>query len=142
MAIFFISYRNIIFKFINEDKIGKIGEYINLNNVDEIYRIENLKSGKIYLFEQLLVKLFEKIKKITYTIINKELIKTIIIHNNFKNDLILTIHRAAIISKIQIINFIDLNKSILFYLSFSNKISKNNKTALIKIDKKNRNFYF
>ena len=60
-----------IFKFINEDKIGKIGEYINLNNVDEIFTIENLKSGKIYLFEQLLVKLFEKIKNIKYIIINK-----------------------------------------------------------------------
>ena len=125
-----------IIKFINEDKIGKIGEDINLTNVDEIYRVEYIKSGKTFLFEQLLVKLFEKIKGIINTFTNKELIKAINIHNNFKNDLILIIHRAAIISKIRIINFIDLNKSILFYLSYSNKISKENRTSLIKIDDK------
>ena len=31
---------------INEDKIGKIGEDINLTNVDEIYGGEYIKSGK------------------------------------------------------------------------------------------------
>ena len=92
--------------------------------------------GKIYLLEELLVKLFEKIKKIVNSFINKQLNKTIIIYNNLSYELILIFHRSAIISKLQVINFIDLNKAIRFYLDYSDKYSKDNSITLIKIDEK------
>ena len=125
-----------IIKDIIEEKFGQKGKDFILTYIDEIYRIEITKSGKIYLLEELLVKLFEKIKKIVYNLIKKQLNKTIIIYNNIPYELILILHKAAIMSKLQVINFIDLNKSIRFYLNYYDKFINNNSIALIKIDER------
>ena len=126
---------NDIINCIIKEKFGNIGKDIDLTYNDEIYRINILKSKKIYLFEEILVKLFEKINKIIYSSVNYHLNKAIIIYNNIPYELRLIIHRAAIMSRIKIINFIDLNKTIKFYLDYSNMIN-NNSLTLIKIDEK------
>ena len=126
---------NEIISCIIEEKFGNIGKDINLTYIDEIYRIKILKSEKTYLLEEILVKLFEKIKSIIHTSVNHHLNKTIIIYNNMPYELRLILHRAALLSKIKIISFIDLNKTIRFYLEYS-KMTKNNSLALIKIDEK------
>ena len=124
-----------IIKNLKEKNYGKIGKSIKISNIDEIFRIEVFKSGKVYLLETILIKLFEKIKKIVRNIINKHLNKTIIIFNNFQSELILIIHRSALLSGIQIMNFIDLNKSIRFFLDYK-KIDIDNSVTLIKFDEK------
>ena len=126
---------NDIINCIIEEKFGNIGKDINLTYNDEIYRINILNSKKIYLFEEILVKLFEKIDKIIYNSVNFHLNKAIIIYNNIPYELRLIIHRAALMSRIKIINFIDLNKTIKFHLEYSNEIN-NNSLTLIKIDEK------
>ena len=70
---------NDIINFIIEEKFGNIGKDINLTYNDEIYRINILKSKKIYLFEEILVKLFEKINKIIYNSVNFHLNKNLYI---------------------------------------------------------------
>ena len=127
---------NEIIKYIIDEKFGQKLKDIKIICSDEIYKVEILKSGKKYLLDNILLKLFEKIKKIVSTLLNKKLNKTIIIFNNLPYELILIFHRAAFISRIQIINFLDLNKSIRFYLNYNNESMKNNSVALIKIDEK------
>ena len=126
---------NDIISCIMEEKYGNIGNDIELIYTEEIYRLKILKSGKIYLLEELFVKLFEKIKKIIHNLINHHLHKAIIIYNNISYELRLILHRATLISRITIINFIDLNKTIKIYLDY-NSMVKNNSLALIKIDEK------
>ena len=126
---------NEITKYIIEEKFEQIREEIKILYIDEIYKIQVLKSGKIYLFEEILVKLFEKIKLIVRTSLNKQITKAIIIFNHLPNEIRLLFHIAALISGIQINNFIDLNKSILFYLyNNNNKPINDNSVAMIKID--------
>ena len=128
---------NDIINYIIEGKINTIETDIKITYIDEIYRIEVLKAKKIYLLEHALMKLFEKIKLIIKNSIGKPLNKLIIIFNNIPYELQLIIHRAAMISKIQIINFIDLNKSIIFFLNYNKSIKNNsNSIAIIKIDEK------
>ena len=97
--------------------------------------MEIIKSKKIYLLEHILIKLFEEIKQIVNKLINKNLNKAIIIINNLPNELILILHRAALLAKIQIITFINLKKSIEFFLKNKNIIEENVVT-LIDINKK------
>ena len=123
-----------ITRYIIEEKYEQIREEIKILYIDEIYKIQVLKSGKIYLFEEILAKLFEKIKLIVTASLNKQLNKAIIIFNNLPNEIRLLFHIAALMSGIQIINFIDLNKSIIFYLYNKNKPIKNNSVAMIKIE--------
>ena len=106
---------NDIINYIIKEKINTIETDIKITYIDEIYRIEVLKAKKIYLLEHALMKLFEKIKLIIKNSIGKSLNKLIFIFNNIPYELQLIIHRATMISKIQIINFIDLNKSIFFF---------------------------
>ena len=82
------------------------------------------------------MKLIEKIKIIINELINNPLKKIIFIYNNLTYELLLIIHKASIISRLQIINFIDLNKSLRFYLDYSNKLVKDNSLAIIKFDEK------
>ena len=127
---------NEVTKYIIEEKFEQIREEIKILYIDDIYKIQVLKSGKIYLFEEILVKLFEKIKLIIRTSLNKQLTKAIIIFNNLPHEIRLLFHIAALISGIQINNFIDLNKSITFYLYNNNKPINDNSVAMIKIDEK------
>ena len=123
-----------IIKYIIEEKFQQIRDEIKISYIDEIYKIKVLKSGKIYLLEEILVKLFEKIKSIVINSLNKQLNKAIILFNNLPNEIRLLFHIAALMSGIQIINFIDLNKSIIFYLYSNNKPIKDKSVAIIKID--------
>ena len=70
-------------------------------------------------------------------IINKDLNKAIIIFNNLPYELMLKFNIAAAISNIKIINFFDLNKSIMYYLNYIKKIESNNNIEIIKIKKNN-----
>ena len=117
-------------------KFGNIDNNINIIYSDEIYKIEIIKNGKIYLLEEFIVKLIEKIKIIINDLTNKQLNKIIFIYNDLTYELLLIIHKASIISRLQIINFIDLNKSFRFYLDYSNKLVKDNSLVIIKFDEK------
>ena len=119
---------------INKGILGQIGDYLKITCIDEIFKIEIIKSGKIYLLDHILIKLFENIKLIIKNLTDKQLKKAIIIFNNLSNEILLMLHRAAIMAKIQIIKFIDLNKSIGFFLGDKN--TKNKTVALIKYDEK------
>ena len=119
---------------INKGTLGQIGDYLKITCTDEIFKIEIIKSGKIYLLDHILIKLFENIKLIIKNLTDKQLKKAIIIFNNLSNEILLMLHRAAIMAKIQIIKFIDLNKSIGFFLGDKN--TKNKTVALIKYDEK------
>ena len=108
---------NEIFESLIEKKFGQINKDIIVTCINEIIKVEIIKSKKIYLLEHILIKLFEEIKQIVNKLINKNLNKAIIIINNLPNELILILHRAALLAKIQIIKFINLNKSIAFFLN-------------------------
>jgi hypothetical protein len=118
-----------------EKKIGQINKDIKITYIDEIFKIEHIKSGNIYLIDDILIKLFERIKLIIKGLIDKQLNKAIIICNNIPNEIILILHRAALLANIQIINFIDLTKSIAFFLNYK-KIITDKSISLIKLDKK------
>ena len=127
---------NEIIKYIIEEKYEQVGKEIKISCIDEIYKVEILKSGKKYLFEEILVKLFEKIKLIVKSSLNKQLDKAIIIYNNLPNEIRLLLQIGALMSGIQIVNFIDLNKSIIFYLYNNNKPIMDKSVVMIKIDEK------
>ena len=82
------------------------------------------------------MKLFEKIKTVINTLINKQLKKIIFIYNNLTNEILLSFLKASIISRLKIINFIELNKNIRFYLDYSNKYLKDKSIVIIKFDEK------
>ena len=126
---------SIIMKNIIDRNFGEIiSNYINLTCIDEIYKIEFLKTKKIYLLDEILIKLFDKLKLIIRDSINMSLEQAIIIVNNLSNELQFIIHRAALLSNIKIINFLDLNKSIRNYLYFNQSAQKCS-AVIIKIDK-------
>ena len=129
-----INVYNIIQNIIKE-KFGKDGIDFKIYKNDGIYKVEILKSAKIYLLDEIIIKLFEKLKFIINSLLNKELKRTVIIFNHLSYELLLIIHKAAIISGIEIINFIDLNKSMRFYLDFNKQVS-NESVALIQLNKK------
>ena len=119
---------------VNEKRFGKVGNDLIIFTNDGMYKLEILKSTKVYILDEILIKLFEKLKFIIKSLMNNELNRTVIIFNNLSYELLLIIHRAAIISGIEIINFIDLNKSLRFYLDL-NKQVLNESIALIQLNK-------
>lgn len=76
---------NEIFESLIEKKFGQINKDIKVTCIDEIIKLEIIKSKKIYLLEHILIKLFEEIKQIVNKLINKNLNKAIIIINNLPN---------------------------------------------------------
>ena len=123
-----------IINYIIKGKFGKVDDNFNIICANEIYRIEIIKNGKIYLLEELFMKLLEKIKNVINTLINKQLNKIILIYQHLTYELLLILKRASIISRLKIINFIDINKSVRFYLDYQNIIHKNNSIVLIQFD--------
>ena len=108
---------------------------IKIHNDNEIYKIEILSSKTVYLLDNISINLFEKIKNNVKKLVDKLLKKTIIIFNYLPYELRLIFHRAALISGIEIINFIDLNKSIRYFLECGKKVN-DNPVAIIKVDEK------
>ena len=117
------------------EKYENLEKGIKIHNDNEIYKIEILGSKTVYLLDNILINLFEKIKNTVKQFIEKQLKKTIIIFNYLPNELLLILQRAAFISGIEIIDLIDLNKSIRFFLMYEKKVSDNS-TAIIKVDEK------
>ena len=111
-----VSY---IMKRINDGNFEEIvSNDIKLTCIDEIYKIEFLKTKTLYLLDDILIKFFEKLKLIVKNSINKPLNQAIIIFDNLSYEIQLIIHRAALLSDIKILNFLDLNKSIMNYLYY------------------------
>ena len=126
-----VSY---IMKRINDGNFEEIvSNDIKLTCIDEIYKIEFLKTKTLYLLDDILIKFFEKLKLIVKNSINKPLNQAIIIFDNLSYEIQLIIHRAALLSDIKILNFLDLNKSIMNYLYYK-KNHKDCTIVIIKID--------
>jgi len=124
-----------IIKNIASEKYEIIEKGIKIHNDNEIYKIEILSSKTVYLLDNILINLFEKIKNTVKQLIDKLLKKTIIIFNYLPYELLLIFQRAAFLSGIEIIDFIDLNKSINLFLKCEKKDSDNS-AAIIKVDEK------
>ena len=77
---------NEIFESLIEKKFGQINKDIIVTCINEIIKVEIIKSKKIYLLEHILIKLFEEIKQIVNKLINKDLNTAIFIINNFPNN--------------------------------------------------------
>ena len=129
-----IDVHEIIESIISE-KYEILEKGIKIHNDNEIYKIEILSSKTVYLLDNILINLFEKIKNNVKKLVDKLLKKTIIIFNYLPYELRLIFHRAALISGIEIINFIDLNKSIRYFLECGKKVN-DNPVAIIKVDEK------
>ena len=129
-----IDVHEIIGSIISE-KYEILEKGIKIHNDNEIYKIEILSSKTVYLLDNILINLFEKIKITVKKLLGKLLKKTIIIFNYLPNELLLILQRAAFIAGIEIINFIDLNKSIRYFLECEKKVSDNS-FAIIKVDEK------